>query len=87
MGPGYLKDSGFELTAFQTLIMPDAIDTRKSNSDGYKFLGDKIVSWMSKKQNSLQCFSRGEYVRVNLQVVSSNGDKDTALLRLWIQLT
>ncbi|GJV82150.1 retrovirus-related pol polyprotein from transposon TNT 1-94 [Tanacetum coccineum] len=35
---------------FQTLIIADALN-RKSTSGGIQFLGDKLVSWMSKKQN------------------------------------
>ncbi|GJS15673.1 putative transposase, mutator type, MULE transposase domain protein [Tanacetum coccineum] len=52
------------------------IDTRKSTSGGIQFLGDKLVSWMSKKQNctamsSAECKSIG----VNMQSVLSNVDE------------
>ncbi|GJX63414.1 retrovirus-related pol polyprotein from transposon TNT 1-94 [Tanacetum coccineum] len=51
MGLWYPKDSGFELTAFSDADHAGCIDTRKSTSGGIQFLGDKLVSWMSKKQN------------------------------------
>ncbi|GJR06865.1 hypothetical protein Tco_0529849 [Tanacetum coccineum] len=51
MGLWYPKDSGFELTAFLDADHAGCIDTRKSTSGGIQFLGDKLVSWMSKKQN------------------------------------
>ncbi|GJQ89834.1 retrovirus-related pol polyprotein from transposon TNT 1-94 [Tanacetum coccineum] len=51
MGLWYLKDSGFELTAFSDDDHTGCIDTRKSTSGGIQFLGDKLVSWMSKKQD------------------------------------
>ncbi|GJR48671.1 hypothetical protein Tco_1316774 [Tanacetum coccineum] len=56
----YPKDSGFELTAFSDADHAGCIDTRKSTSRGIQFLGDKLVSWMSKKQAVLQviCKSR-----------------------------
>ncbi|GKA67226.1 retrovirus-related pol polyprotein from transposon TNT 1-94 [Tanacetum coccineum] len=44
-------DSGFELTAFSDADHAGCIDTRKSTSGGIQFLGDKLVSWMSKKQD------------------------------------
>nr|GEZ64295.1 hypothetical protein [Tanacetum cinerariifolium] len=43
--------SSFELTAFLDADHAGCIDTRKSTSGGIQFLGDKLVSWMSKKQN------------------------------------
>nr|GEX56104.1 putative RNA-directed DNA polymerase [Tanacetum cinerariifolium] len=43
--------SSFELTAFSDAEHTGCIDTRKSTSGGIQFLGDKLVSWMSKKQN------------------------------------
>ncbi|GJY62352.1 retrovirus-related pol polyprotein from transposon TNT 1-94 [Tanacetum coccineum] len=47
----YPKDSGFELTAFSDVDHAGCIDTRKSTSGGIQFLGDKLVNWMSKKQD------------------------------------
>ncbi|GJX01243.1 retrovirus-related pol polyprotein from transposon TNT 1-94 [Tanacetum coccineum] len=44
-------DSGFKLTAFSDADHAGCIDTRKSTSRGIRFLGDKLVSWMSKKQD------------------------------------
>nr|GFC60250.1 hypothetical protein [Tanacetum cinerariifolium] len=47
----YPKDSSFELTAFLDADHAGCIDSRKSTSGGFQFLGDKLVSWMSKKHN------------------------------------
>ncbi|GJS97876.1 hypothetical protein Tco_0819046 [Tanacetum coccineum] len=44
----------------------DAFDTRKSTSGGIQFLGDKLVSWMSKKQNCTAMSSaEAEYVALS----------------------
>ncbi|GJV63586.1 hypothetical protein Tco_1474414 [Tanacetum coccineum] len=51
MGLWYPKGSGFELTAFSDADHAGCLDTRKSTSGGIQFLGDKLVSWMSKKQD------------------------------------
>ncbi|GJR31812.1 retrovirus-related pol polyprotein from transposon TNT 1-94 [Tanacetum coccineum] len=51
MGLWYPKDSGFELTAFSDADHAGCLDTRKSTSGGIQFLGDKLVRWMSKKQD------------------------------------
>ncbi|GKF87426.1 hypothetical protein Tco_0258303 [Tanacetum coccineum] len=58
IGLWYPKGSGFELTAFSDADHADCVDTRKSTSGGIfrylrgiQFLGDKLVSWMSKKQD------------------------------------
>ncbi|GJT23572.1 retrovirus-related pol polyprotein from transposon TNT 1-94 [Tanacetum coccineum] len=73
MGLWYPKDSGFELTAFSDADHAGCLDTRKSTSGGIQFLGDKLVSWMSKKQNcTSNVFRRGRVCGVYLQVVSSN---------------
>ncbi|GJR82646.1 copia-type pol polyprotein [Tanacetum coccineum] len=50
-GTLYPKDSGFELTAFLDADHVGCIDIHKSTSGGIQFLGDKLVSWMSKKQD------------------------------------
>ncbi|GJS85815.1 retrovirus-related pol polyprotein from transposon TNT 1-94 [Tanacetum coccineum] len=47
----YPKDSSFELTAFSDADHVGCLDTRKSTYRGIQFLGDKLVSWMSKKQD------------------------------------
>ncbi|GKC74184.1 retrovirus-related pol polyprotein from transposon TNT 1-94 [Tanacetum coccineum] len=47
----YPKDSGFELTAFSDADHVGCLNTRKSTFGGIQFLGDKLVSWMSKKQD------------------------------------
>nr|GFA13037.1 putative RNA-directed DNA polymerase [Tanacetum cinerariifolium] len=51
MGLWYSKDSGFELTTFSNSDHVGCLNTRKSTSGGIQFLGDKLVSWMSKKQD------------------------------------
>ncbi|GJV06300.1 hypothetical protein Tco_1343956 [Tanacetum coccineum] len=63
MGLWYPKDSGFELTAFLDADHAGCIDTRKITSGGIQFLGDKLVSWMSKKQDCTAMSSaEAEYV-------------------------
>ncbi|GJY14067.1 retrovirus-related pol polyprotein from transposon TNT 1-94, partial [Tanacetum coccineum] len=49
-GYGILVDSGFKLTAVYA-DHAGCLDTRKSTSGGIQFLGEKLVSWMSKKQD------------------------------------
>ncbi|GKG20967.1 hypothetical protein Tco_0380768, partial [Tanacetum coccineum] len=44
-------DSGFNLIAFSDADHAGCIDTHKSTSGGIQFFSDKLVSWMSKKQN------------------------------------
>nr|GEZ13895.1 hypothetical protein [Tanacetum cinerariifolium] len=43
--------SSFGLTDFLDADHAGCIDSRKSTSGGIQFLGDKLLSWMSKKQN------------------------------------
>ncbi|GJT35092.1 putative ribonuclease H-like domain-containing protein [Tanacetum coccineum] len=63
IGLWYPKDFGFELTAFSDADHARYIDTRKSNSGGIQFLGDKLVSWMSKKQECIAMSSaESEYL-------------------------
>ncbi|GJV69217.1 hypothetical protein Tco_1484726 [Tanacetum coccineum] len=66
MGLWYPNDSGFELTTFSDANHAGCIDTRKSTSRGIQFLGDKLVSWMSKKQNCTTMSSaEAEYVALS----------------------
>ncbi|GJT81336.1 retrovirus-related pol polyprotein from transposon TNT 1-94 [Tanacetum coccineum] len=66
MGLWYPKGSGFELTAFSDADHAGCVDTRKSTSGGTQFLGDKLVSWMSKKQDCTAMSSaEAEYVALS----------------------
>ncbi|GJX17723.1 retrotransposon protein, putative, unclassified [Tanacetum coccineum] len=60
------QDSEFELIAFSDDDHAGCIDTRKSTSGGIQFLGDKLVSWMSKKQDCTAMSSvEAEYVALS----------------------
>ncbi|GKE28741.1 hypothetical protein Tco_1444125 [Tanacetum coccineum] len=66
MGLWYPKGSGFELTAFLDADQFGCIDTRKSTSGRIQFLGDKLVSWISKKQDCTAMSSaEAEYVALS----------------------
>ncbi|GJS80084.1 ribonuclease H-like domain-containing protein [Tanacetum coccineum] len=59
-------DSGFELTVFSNAEHVGCLDTRKSTSGGIQFLGDKLVRWMSKKQDCTAMSSaEAEYVALS----------------------
>nr|GEV86196.1 Gag-Pol polyprotein [Tanacetum cinerariifolium] len=63
MGLRYPKDFGFELTLFLDANHAGCIDTRKSTYGGIQFLGNKLVSWMSKKQDcTIMSSAKAEYV-------------------------
>ncbi|GJX41036.1 hypothetical protein Tco_0256026 [Tanacetum coccineum] len=51
MGLWYSKDSRFELIAYSDAYHAGCNDDCKSTSRGIQFLGDKLVSWSSKKQD------------------------------------
>nr|GEX90050.1 retrovirus-related Pol polyprotein from transposon TNT 1-94 [Tanacetum cinerariifolium] len=51
MGLWYTKNSGFELTGFLDADYTGCKDTFKSTSGGAQFLGKKLMSWSSKKQD------------------------------------
>nr|GFB25732.1 uncharacterized mitochondrial protein AtMg00810-like [Tanacetum cinerariifolium] len=50
-GLWYTKDSGFELTEILDADCAGCKDTFKSTSSGAQFLGEKLFSWSSKKQD------------------------------------
>ncbi|GJS07427.1 hypothetical protein Tco_0364223 [Tanacetum coccineum] len=63
MGLWYTKDSGFELTGFSDADYARCKDTLKSTSGGAQFLGKKLVSWSSKKQDyTVLSTAEAEYV-------------------------
>nr|GEU78749.1 hypothetical protein [Tanacetum cinerariifolium] len=64
--------SSFELTAFSDAEHTGCIDSRKSTSGGIQFLGDKLVSWMLKKQNCTAMSSaEAEYVVLSSAIAIS----------------
>nr|GEX50923.1 copia protein [Tanacetum cinerariifolium] len=66
MGLWYPKGSSFKLTAFSDADHVGYIDSRKSTFGGIQFIGDKLVSWMSKKQNCTAMSSvEAEYVALS----------------------
>ncbi|GKC35180.1 hypothetical protein Tco_1047564 [Tanacetum coccineum] len=52
MGLWYSKDTDMSLTAYADADHAGCQDTRRSTSGSAHFLGDKLVSWSSKKQKS-----------------------------------
>nr|GEW23145.1 copia protein [Tanacetum cinerariifolium] len=52
IGLWYLKDTAMALTAYADADHEGCQDTRRSTSESAQFLGDKLVSWSSKKQKS-----------------------------------
>nr|GEW94952.1 retrovirus-related Pol polyprotein from transposon TNT 1-94 [Tanacetum cinerariifolium] len=51
IGLWYTKDFSFGLTRFSDADYAGCKDTFKNTSDGSQFLGEKLVSWSSKKQD------------------------------------
>ncbi|GJR12428.1 retrovirus-related pol polyprotein from transposon TNT 1-94 [Tanacetum coccineum] len=58
MGLWYLKDIGMSMTAYADADHAGCQDTRRSTSGSAQFLGDKLVSWSSKKQ---KCTTISDY--------------------------
>ncbi|GJZ44136.1 retrovirus-related pol polyprotein from transposon TNT 1-94 [Tanacetum coccineum] len=66
-GLWYTKDSGFELTGFSDADYAGCKDTFKSTSGGAQFLGEKLVSWSSKKQDcTALSTAEAEYVSLSV---------------------
>nr|GEV72044.1 retrovirus-related Pol polyprotein from transposon TNT 1-94 [Tanacetum cinerariifolium] len=66
LGLWYLKDYGFDLTAYSDADHARCHLDRKSTSGSVQFLGDKLVCWSSKKQNCVSISTaESEYVAVS----------------------
>ncbi|GJZ26362.1 retrovirus-related pol polyprotein from transposon TNT 1-94 [Tanacetum coccineum] len=66
MGLWYLKDSCIALTAFADADYAGCQDTKKSTSRSMQLLGDRLVSWSSKKQKSTAISStEAEYIALS----------------------
>nr|GEU32808.1 retrovirus-related Pol polyprotein from transposon TNT 1-94 [Tanacetum cinerariifolium] len=65
-GLWYSKDSGFELNGFSDADYAGCKDTFKSTFGGAHFLGEKLVSWSSKKQDCTTLSNvKAEYVSLS----------------------
>ncbi|GKC26407.1 retrovirus-related pol polyprotein from transposon TNT 1-94 [Tanacetum coccineum] len=63
MGLWYPKDTAMALTAYADADHAGCQDTQRSTSGSAQFLGDKLVSWSSKKQSSTSISSiEAEYI-------------------------
>ncbi|KAJ9566525.1 LOW QUALITY PROTEIN: hypothetical protein OSB04_002491 [Centaurea solstitialis] len=63
LGLWYSKDSGFDLIAYSDSDFAGCKLDRKSTTGGCQLLGGKLVSWTSKKQNSVSTSTaEAEYV-------------------------
>ncbi|GKE56588.1 hypothetical protein Tco_1495773 [Tanacetum coccineum] len=59
-------ESGFELIAYSDADHPGCHDDCKSMSGGLQFLGEKLVSWSSKKQDCIALSTtKAEYVSLS----------------------
>ncbi|GKA90234.1 putative ribonuclease H-like domain-containing protein, partial [Tanacetum coccineum] len=66
MGLWYLKDSCIALTAFADADHAGCQDTRRSTSGSMQLLGDRLVSWSSKKQkNTAISSTKAEYIALS----------------------
>ncbi|KAJ9544402.1 hypothetical protein OSB04_024109 [Centaurea solstitialis] len=79
LGLWYHRDSGFDLTAFSDSDFASCKIDRNSATGGCQLLGRKLVTWTSKKQNSVSTStSEAEYVAA--------GSCCAQVLWMWNQL-
>ncbi|GJU15480.1 hypothetical protein Tco_1143446 [Tanacetum coccineum] len=65
-GIWYPKDSSIALTAFADADHAGCQDTRRNTSGSMQFLGDRLVSWSSKRQKSAVTSStEAEYIALS----------------------
>ncbi|GJV02901.1 hypothetical protein Tco_1336470 [Tanacetum coccineum] len=66
MGLWYSKDTDMSLTVYADADYAGCQDTRRSTSGSAQFLGDKLVSWSSKKQKCTAISStKAEYIALS----------------------
>ncbi|GKC44418.1 hypothetical protein Tco_1062140 [Tanacetum coccineum] len=81
MGLWYSKDSGFELIAYVDADHAGCNDDCKSTPGGIQFLGDKLVSWSSKKQDyTAMSSAEAEYVSLSACCAKEHVEKGTIKL-------
>ncbi|GJY29381.1 retrovirus-related pol polyprotein from transposon TNT 1-94 [Tanacetum coccineum] len=68
-GLWYPKDSSIALTAFADADHAGCQDTRRSTSGSMQFLGDRLISWSSKRQKSAAISStEAEYIAISKHI-------------------
>ncbi|GKB74446.1 retrovirus-related pol polyprotein from transposon TNT 1-94 [Tanacetum coccineum] len=73
LGLWYPKDTAMELTAYADADHAGCQDTRRSTSGSAQFLGDKLVSWSSKKQKSTAISTtEAEYIAISAIALCCN---------------
>ncbi|GJS26749.1 hypothetical protein Tco_0487369 [Tanacetum coccineum] len=66
MGLWYSKDTDMSQTTYSDADYAGCQDTRRSTSGSAQFLGDRLVSWFSKKQKSTAILStKAEYIALS----------------------
>ncbi|GJS85173.1 retrovirus-related pol polyprotein from transposon TNT 1-94 [Tanacetum coccineum] len=72
-GLWYSKDTAMALTAYTDADHAGCQDTRRSTSGSAQFLGDKLVSWSSKKQKSIAISTtKAEYIAIAITLYCNN---------------
>nr|GFC29610.1 copia protein [Tanacetum cinerariifolium] len=72
-GLWYLKDTAMALTAYADADHAGCHDTRRSTFESAQFLGDKLVSWSSKKQKSIAISTtEAEYITIAISQCYNN---------------
>jgi hypothetical protein len=62
-GLWYLRNRNFQLTAYSDVDWENCLDERKSTNGGAFFLGDSLVSWLSKKYGCISLSTtEAEYI-------------------------
>ncbi|GJW34366.1 retrovirus-related pol polyprotein from transposon TNT 1-94 [Tanacetum coccineum] len=78
----YPKDTAMALTAYANADHAGCQDTRRSTSGSAQFLGDKLVSWSSKKQTQVHPSSGLNTSRCWL--LCPNPMDAVSIIRLWL---
>ncbi|GKB40179.1 retrovirus-related pol polyprotein from transposon TNT 1-94 [Tanacetum coccineum] len=68
----YVDDTAMALTAYADADHAGCQDTRRSTSRSAQFLGDKLVSWSSKKQKSTAITTEAEYIAIAITLYCNN---------------
>ncbi|GKB76595.1 retrovirus-related pol polyprotein from transposon TNT 1-94 [Tanacetum coccineum] len=68
-----IYDTAMELTAYGDVDHAGCQDTQRSTSGSAQFLGDKLVSWLSKKQKSTAILTiEAEYIAIAIALYCNN---------------